>query len=762
MKSMENRIGLHGNEERRVLVRLARVEDPVLIGERVTNRLIALIQSQPLGSRVSFTWRKNRHEPLLLSISASGVARDFRDDLDWALGGFSDWEEAVSPDEPAPDVLFSLALDAPRVSEFSEMDLLEEKRYRKRRWPTAHPSDSQLLLEVLNDVGGVLRIHAGPADEFESSLLDQAFLASEEIRSGAALNSYFGTPLRLRVLLGADDGGAVPTRLRIALRDWVDPPGELIRVEDGGVERAWRGEDLVGGAVPEGLARAFVRVPVAGGSPRVLGVDIRDAAVDEAPLSSSFAPEDGLRIGSALDPAGRRIDVRLDHAGTLQHVQILGASGTGKSTLEAALVHSFVSEGHGGLVLDPHGHLVDRILDELPEEAVDRTFVVRCADLAHPVPVSLFGAADFETVCARYIELFYAILDPDRTGIVGPRFERIFRQLVSLLHFLFGENVPLPLIPTLLNDPKRLHRACSLLSKEDPSLAREINGELLSNRSNEVGELVAWTSAKIERLMRTPHMRAALGTGADCLDMRVAMEDSALILVDLSSPRIGRDQALMLGTLWLEKAALAMPERPPEAPPFHIVVDEAHLFRNSPLSQMLAEGRKFGIGIALAHQHMGQLSKDLRDAAEGNASSVIALRTAVQDLPGVIQRLGHWEGSSPSRLPNMKAIATLACPTGQSPAFMLTVDHNERVQDLRRGVVRGDSPAGFVCERSHERLVLPFADRAPEDADSLDRAMERITAEEGWGERERASVKTPSFLDAWLESRTVGHGGAED
>ncbi|WP_277064053.1 ATP-binding protein [Schaalia cardiffensis] len=755
MYTTGNETSLAGVECQRVLVRLGRVEDSVSIAERVTNRLLALIQSQPLGARVTITWRRASEGGLLLSIGADGVARDFPEDIDWALGGLSDWEDTDSSEIPAPATLFSLRLDAPHSTESTGGFSHEERFSRKRRWPGARASDSQLLLNTLNEVGGIIRVHAGPADDFESALLEQAFLATEEVRTGMDLNTYFGTPLRMRVMIGSDDGRGIPTRLGIALRDWVDQIGELVRLDECGIERSWRGDDLTGSAVPEGLARAFLRVPVAGGRPRVLGIEVRDAALDEAPLSSSFAVEKGLRIGSAIDPVGHKIDVRLDHEGALQHLQILGASGTGKSSLEAALVHSFATAGRGGLVLDPHGHLIDRILVELPDEAIERTVVVRCADLEHPAPVSLFGAADFETVCTRYIELFYAILDPDRTGIVGPRFERIFRQMVSVLHFLFGEDVPLPLIPTLLNDADRLRSACSLIAKENPSLAQEIHGELLANRSHDFTEVVAWASAKIERLMRTPHMRAALGTGADCLDMRSAMQESNIVLIDLSSLRIGRDQALMLGTLWLEKTALAMVERPHGASPFHIVVDEAHLFRNSPLSQMLAEGRKFGIAIALAHQHMGQLSKDLHDAAEGNASSVVAFRTAVQDLPAVLQRLGHWEGDSPSRLPNMKALATLATPIGQSPPFMLTVDHNTRIQHQFEACTGVEMhTAELVRERSYARLVLPFQDRPVEDVASLDRALTRIRDNARSAEGAQRTRRPSSFLEEWLENRS--------
>ena len=119
-----------------------------------------------------------------------------------------------------------------------------------------------------------------------------------------------------------------------------------------------------------------------------------------------------------------------------------------------------------------------------------------------------------------------------------------------------------------------------------------------------------------------------------------------------------------------------MPGRSADDKPFHVVVDEAHLFQESLLSEMLAEGRKFGLALAVAHQHMGQLTPSLRDALQGNASSVIAFRTSVRDAPEVEERLGTWTGGSLSRLANLSAAATLATRDGQTQAFTLRVNHN--------------------------------------------------------------------------------------
>ena len=214
----------------------------------------------------------------------------------------------------------------------------------------------------------------------------------------------------------------------------------------------------------------------------------------------------------------------------------------------------------------------------------------------------------------------------------------------------------------------------------------------------------------------------------------------------------------MLGMLWLAKLALAVPNRQDDYLPFHVVVDEAHLFQESLLSQMLAEGRKFGIALTLLHQHMGQLSMSLLEALRGNASSVIAFRTSVRDAPEVDERLGVWPGGSLSRLPNLSAAATLATSYGQTQPFTLKVDHNEQV---RAGVINGEPVVHAfdqVLSRSHKQLVQPFNFVVPKQMDNvraLTEQLQEINKKAGLQDDEAytSTKPNPTFMEEWIARR---------
>jgi DNA helicase HerA-like ATPase len=76
------------------------------------------------------------------------------------------------------------------------------------------------------------------------------------------------------------------------------------------------------------------------------------------------------------------------------HLYVVGKTGTGKSTLLKSVVSQAIAAGMGVGVLDPHGTLIDEILDEaIPPERVQDTIVFAPADREWPVSLNLLRCA---------------------------------------------------------------------------------------------------------------------------------------------------------------------------------------------------------------------------------------------------------------------------------------------------------------------------------------------------------------------------------
>ncbi len=745
----------------------------------MSGNLLRLIQNLPASSSVTLTWSADSTGGVHLDLTARAVDAQFARDLEWVSGTWHIWEPVTPLPLTRPGTVYevrpavlqsppsnlaslgfaSLSGDDAARSTHSKSHAVSGGRLRRARgWPKPALSDATSLMEALHSMSTAceseleempaVRIHLAPATEFEAELAEHEFLQTEGRLTPDEADGYLGTPVRMRVLIGVSEEASLPTRLRIALGDWALGDYSTRAIDPAIAGRVWDGIDaLAGHAVPEGYAAIFARLPVAGPRAKIIGMRVQPAVADVVPLSlpddnawnsktptaagsmggeSPAVEKAGIRLGHALDERGKSVPVSVTSTDALRHLHIVGGSGTGKSTLEAALVHGIAASGHGALVLDPHGTLVQRILDELPEEAAERAVVVDSADLDNPVPINIFQCTDAETAISEMLEMLYSLFDPRRTGIIGPRFERIFRQVMTALVALYGQQAALPLVPMVLASRDRIEKLVTAITPLDPVVARALRTELVDNRGSEFSDLLAWVTSKFDRFIHTPAIRGALGTGKDAADVPSLMERNGILLVNLASPQIGQEQARLLGMMWLEKVSLAMAGRQMGADPFFVVVDEAHLFRESLLEEMLAEGRKFGISVTVAHQHFGQLSPQLLEALEGNAATVLAFRSSVDDAGRVAARLGEWPGESLSRLDNMTAAATLAVPRGQTPPFTLMVDHNETVARKAASDPETAELVRLAVEiRSQEQLVDPYREDPVLGEKELKKAIER-------------------------------------
>ncbi len=65
--------------------------------------------------------------------------------------------------------------------------------------------------------------------------------------------------------------------------------------------------------------------------------------------------------------------------------------------------------------------------------------------------------------------------------------------------------------------------------------------------------------------------------------------------------------------------------------PFVLIVDEFQNFITDSFAELLAEARKYGLALVVAHQHLSQLDPELTSALLGNCGSLITFRVGAED-----------------------------------------------------------------------------------------------------------------------------------
>ncbi|MFF5985947.1 type IV secretion system DNA-binding domain-containing protein [Prauserella flavalba] len=329
-----------------------------------------------------------------------------------------------------------------------------------------------------------------------------------------------------------------------------------------------------------------------------------------------------------ISDTGHARPVGLQVSDARHHLHVLGATGSGKSTALARMILADAEHGRGAAVIDPKGDLITDVLQRLPEHAADKV-VLFDADSRGPTPClnPLEGAKD------AAVDNLVAVFSRVFASAWGPRTEDILRASCLTLRAT-SEAPTLAELPGLLTDPATRQRHRDAV-RRDPVLHGFWDWyEQLSDP--ERARVVAPLLNKLRALLLRPFVVKALAAGPSTVDMSRVL-DGGLCLVRIPKGSLGEDSARLLGSLVVARvwqattARAAIPQR--QRHDAALYVDEAHNFLNLPyaMEDMLAEARGYRLSMTLAHQHLGQLGKELKEGISTNARSKIFFSASPED-----------------------------------------------------------------------------------------------------------------------------------
>ncbi|MGH9423178.1 MAG: type IV secretion system DNA-binding domain-containing protein, partial [Thermoanaerobaculia bacterium] len=120
-------------------------------------------------------------------------------------------------------------------------------------------------------------------------------------------------------------------------------------------------------------------------------------------------------------------------------------------------------------------------------------------------------------------------------------------------------------------------------------------------------------------------------------------DEGKVLFVNLAKGKIGEAPAQLFGGLLVTALGLAGLARADvaqtERRDFFIYMDEFQTFTTLALANMLAELRKYGVGLILANQYMDQIGAEIRTAILGNAGTLIVFRVGAVDAAKLVKEL---------------------------------------------------------------------------------------------------------------------------
>src|SRR2546425_7742514 len=312
------------------------------------------------------------------------------------------------------------------------------------------------------------------------------------------------------------------------------------------------------------------------------------------------------------------------------HMYIIGKTGTGKSTLLENLARQDIRAGHGLTLLDPHGDLVERLVEAVPEERQPDCIYFNVPDVAHPLgfnPLESVAPIRRPLAASGLLEVFRKIW----MDSWGPRLEHILRN--ALLALLDQPEATLDGVLRLLDD--RTFRRNAMTHVANAVVRDFWLREYESYPARFRVEAIAPIQNKAGAFLTNPILRNILTQPKSALHFRRVMDEGKIVLVNLAKGKIGEDVAALLGAMLVSRIGLAalsrtdMPEENRRG--FFLYLDEFQSFTTLSLANMLSELRKYRVGMILAHQYLSQLDLQIRDAILGNAGTIIAFRLGLAD-----------------------------------------------------------------------------------------------------------------------------------
>lgn len=323
-----------------------------------------------------------------------------------------------------------------------------------------------------------------------------------------------------------------------------------------------------------------------------------------------------------------------------RHMYVIGKTGTGKSTMLANMAINDLKNNEGLCVIDPHGDLVETLLNYIPSHRINDVVYFNPSDVEKTVQINLFEGKNVvhrELIASGIVSIFHKLYGYSW----GPRLEYILRN--ALLTLLKSEESRLSDVLELLTNAK--FRGKFIEKLDDPILKSFWVDEYNQMTDRLRTESIASILNKVGQFVSSPLVRNVVNARRSSFSIEDVMNQGKILLVNLSQGRLGEDNATLIGSMLITKIQLAamsrvhIPEE--ERRDFYLYVDEFQNFATQSFNKILSEARKYRLNLTLANQYIAQIPEEVQKAIFGNCGSVASFVMGADDAAVFAKEYGN-------------------------------------------------------------------------------------------------------------------------
>jgi len=383
-------------------------------------------------------------------------------------------------------------------------------------------------------------------------------------------------------------------------------------------------------------------------------------------------PERELTILWDTDYRWDKIRFWIREEDKFRHMYIVWKTWTWKSTFINNMIISDMRAWNWLCLLDPHGELVDDLLEYIPSNRINDVILFDVWDAEYPIGFNLLQADNEDEknrIASWVVSTFQKLFD----NSWWPRLEYILRNVV--LSVIDYPNATLMHILRILTDKEFREEVVSHV--KDSVLLKFWNNEFNKWQDRQREEAVGPITNKVWQFLSSRLVRNIFWQPKTKLSLRKAMDEGKIILVNLSKWIIGEDNANMIWSLLVTKIQIDAMGRADMAKhlrkPFYLYIDEFQNFATKSFATILSEARKYKLSLIVANQYTSQLDETIRDAIFWNVWTMFAF-TLWYDDAAVLTDQFKWVVSTNDliSLPKYTAYTRLMVDGISSDPFSIT------------------------------------------------------------------------------------------
>lgn len=365
--------------------------------------------------------------------------------------------------------------------------------------------------------------------------------------------------------------------------------------------------------------------------------------------------KDGVCIGTN-EHEGVLHEVRLPDQTRLNHCHILGATGSGKSSLLGLMAGQDIVDGRGVAVIDPHGDLIDLLIPHIPPGRMRDVVLFDPTDEEYAIAFNPLAAASDREKDLLATD-FIAVMKQHTSGWGDQMSSLLGNAVLAFLSSTKGGT--LPELRRFLADPG--FRTEFLKSVTSTEVVYFWENEAGFANKSAIGSILT----RLDSLLRYESLLHILGQRANRLDFADIMDSGKIFLARLAKGLIGAENAFLLGGLLVSRfyqTTIARQARSrDERLPYFLIMDEAGDLLTSTVGEILKGTRKYGLGLTLAHQTLGQLRRDeeIYGAVTGNCGIKVCFQVGGDDARKMAEEFGGFVATDLMNLEPLNALVRI-------------------------------------------------------------------------------------------------------